>query len=843
MEKNMSKELRDGLFLDNSIFIIDERKPGFPLQARIIQFLAILIGSWSSISVLLESTPVPARALFIYITILLCAGTVYALCLLPSLDLVKLFFGFLFYALFFFSRLPQLKNGFYIMENVVLGRLADYYNYSTARYVADYTTAGRDSTLLMIMITIPIVSLLVVAIVRSRFVSITAIILFLPVAVSFLFGLIPSEKYLIAYLAAVLYLTRSGFFARHHILNKEQKNLLHRINSRAAVWLSLIGILLFFFLKLFISEEKYDNISQINDLKDEIQTTLFNFTLEDLTHSITRFELPSISLPAGGLDGGKLGKAGKIEYTESEQLRVTAPLQDISDGFYLKGYVGSVYTGDSWDGHSEETDRLYKELLKKMPEEEFAPVNQISRLIGISGQTGLIFEQGLDDMTIEYYAANKKYLYAPYFTDYSLNDNVKYKQDLYAAPGKKTDSYTFEFYNPGKFINSGLLNIINPGGIYFGQMGLPDMEDYSKYEKLYQEFVHQAYTGLPEKGLDRLKQNCAEILSQNPDYNIYDKLLYVMDYLDDNTRYTLSPGTLPRGEDFVEYFLYENKKGYCAHYASAATLMLRAMGVPARYVEGYAVSSYDIIRNTISVSIKDTLTDRNIELSVKDYNAHAWVEIYVDGYGWIPMDFTPASAIDFSALNEAIAPVTEAASPTPTPVAPTPKLNKPQTDTVKPEAVTPKAPAVSGQDISEEQHKFDSLFLVLFVLFAAVFIAAAAAVVFYKKRKMKKVQNRNRRAIYLFAQIEKILAAIRGLGKKGARLEDSEEYVKENCSFIDTDTFASFMETVRKARYGKGRISSEELQQAERFRQNLYIRVYRELPFLKKLYLRLVLFV
>ena len=53
--------------------------------------------------------------------------------------------------------------------------------------------------------------------------------------------------------------------------------------------------------------------------------------------------------------------------------------------------------------------------------------------------------------------------------------------------------------------------------------------------------------------------------------------------------YTLTPGRPPAGRDFVEYFLFENKEGYCVHFATTVTVLLRAAGVPARYAEGYVI--------------------------------------------------------------------------------------------------------------------------------------------------------------------------------------------------------------------------------------------------------------
>ena len=53
--------------------------------------------------------------------------------------------------------------------------------------------------------------------------------------------------------------------------------------------------------------------------------------------------------------------------------------------------------------------------------------------------------------------------------------------------------------------------------------------------------------------------------------------------------YDVNPGSTPSGEDFAEYFLFENHKGFCVHFATAATLMYRMLGIPARFAEGYAI--------------------------------------------------------------------------------------------------------------------------------------------------------------------------------------------------------------------------------------------------------------
>ena len=73
-------------------------------------------------------------------------------------------------------------------------------------------------------------------------------------------------------------------------------------------------------------------------------------------------------------------------------------------------------------------------------------------------------------------------------------------------------------------------------------------------------------------------------------------------------------------------FVLESKRGYCQHFAGAMTLMLRSLGIPARVAVGFTSGSYNAARKRWTVT---------------DYDAHAWVEVWFDGVGWLPFDPTP----------------------------------------------------------------------------------------------------------------------------------------------------------------------------------------------------------
>ncbi len=112
--------------------------------------------------------------------------------------------------------------------------------------------------------------------------------------------------------------------------------------------------------------------------------------------------------------------------------------------------------------------------------------------------------------------------------------------------------------------------------------------------------------------------------SANAD-ELFNKLL---DYFSQNNfSYTLTP-TPMLGDDTLDQFMFNNKRGFCGHYASAAAFIFRSAGVPARVVSGYLGGEYN---------------QSNDYITVRQYDAHAWVEVYTNA-GWRIFDATAVVA-------------------------------------------------------------------------------------------------------------------------------------------------------------------------------------------------------
>jgi protein-glutamine gamma-glutamyltransferase len=106
----------------------------------------------------------------------------------------------------------------------------------------------------------------------------------------------------------------------------------------------------------------------------------------------------------------------------------------------------------------------------------------------------------------------------------------------------------------------------------------------------------------------------------------YDAVRAIQDHLRSEYEYSEFP---PRRSDPIAAFLFEDRIGYCQQFSGAMALMLRMAGIPSRVVSGFAPGTRERERDVFRV---------------EDFDAHAWVEVYFNGIGWVAFDPTPSAA-------------------------------------------------------------------------------------------------------------------------------------------------------------------------------------------------------
>jgi len=142
--------------------------------------------------------------------------------------------------------------------------------------------------------------------------------------------------------------------------------------------------------------------------------------------------------------------------------------------------------------------------------------------------------------------------------------------------------------------------------------------------RVYPNWVRERYLQLPKGVPERVKALAKDVAASAT--NPYDKAAAIQAYLR-RIPYDLSIDAPPSGRDAVDWFLFDNRRGYCDYYASAMVVLCRSIGLPARLAQGYATGEYD------------GSTDA---FRVRESDAHTWPEVYFPYFGWIA--FEPTSA-------------------------------------------------------------------------------------------------------------------------------------------------------------------------------------------------------
>ena len=312
--------------------------------------------------------------------------------------------------------------------------------------------------------------------------------------------------------------------------------------------------------------------------------------------------------------GGKIS-SGNNYRTGTAHLMITASAQP-TQTLYLRGFGGGEYIGGDWIRSSDE------ELFEKMAKENerqywFDRIGSLyySMYFVMNENTA---EEKPEPITLDISHSSHKYenAYVPYYSQRGINLSIFYS----SAAIERNEGYRYNYFEQ-KDMNIDWDNITE------------EFEErrniYRELQKEYIEQIQEAYTQVPTERLPRL----TALTEENPLSELNDITAFILYTLHSNAKYNLTPGWSAFNRDIAEYFLFERKEGFCEHFALTATLMYRLYDIPARYATGYAVSPADF----------ELQEDGKWQAAVSDESAHAWAEIFLEDYGWTPIEVTPAS--------------------------------------------------------------------------------------------------------------------------------------------------------------------------------------------------------
>lgn len=305
---------------------------------------------------------------------------------------------------------------------------------------------------------------------------------------------------------------------------------------------------------------------------------------------------------------GQLAGLGAWEKSDTPALAVT---MDEPQRLYLRGGTYDTYTGGRWEPASAGRRAEYEALFYLLHRSHFYAQEQVSMAMARTGEVEPL------SLTVENLSACRKYAYRPYALYGCDALDARCIGDD-AVAGGAVQSFLYlsgdvpQWYEAQQTLQNGAWD--EPTAEY-----LAAAQEYRGYvEQIDLQMTSAAWAALDrelnagESGRS-LEQICALIRAYLEKQLSYDEQV-----------------SAPENGDFLSWLLGESGRGYSVHYATAATLMLRYYGVPARYVEGYVLTSGQA---------ENLASGERVELT--EENAHAWAEYYLEDVGFVPLEVTP----------------------------------------------------------------------------------------------------------------------------------------------------------------------------------------------------------
>lgn len=699
---------------------------------------------------------------------------------------------------YIFYQRESLISGMGMLLNKISELVQRYYGQGLGSFITD--NRSTDLNRVCCLAAFLLVMLLGYGILRRQRMGVVAVLSVILFCASLSLDCFPDERAVLLWICACLGLCAMG--------SKRRGRLLLHLRVRAGLLMFACSVVLLSVSSLWIvpgiSSVFADKHEETMQFQKKMEVQIEDFMLHT---PFSGWEIFSGFTWQGKVESGQLTNSSP---GRTGRTALTVTLDKIPDeNLYMRGFIGGIYEGDRWQEISDEDFRLAAENQWDMSQEEIEEARKL--LLNQTYDSWNFFrdEVQVADRRGTYQVDLKEvkgsYGYLPYHTGIDTLEKGTLELQADGETVRHTDQLSYEGY------------FGEPSGIFMISSAVGN-----DTVSMYSEYVRQHYLYVPAEGIERLRELCgqmedmlSEIAEANPSAYPYWTAEAVRELLASQCTYSTTLSPLPPGQDYTEYFFFDQKKGFCTHFASTGVLMLRMLGVPARYATGYVVRPNEFKKDAGA----DTFT-----AEVPDGNAHAWVEIYDQNLGWMPVELTPGyteggtgdSLPEDGESNEGITPLP---TQTQTPAA-TPQVSE-----------TPDPPTGDGkgQDSSKQNLGRDAVIrtagMILLILLAAAALCGLLLIrrYFLIRRRRRHFGSKSKRLAVVSISHE-MYRMLRSAGYSQPNHTSDQEYgkkIQEAFPILEDGEFLMFIACVQKAKFSQNLPTEEEVKLCRRIYQKL----------------------